>query len=59
MLYTRHKTFCILSPLIPKFRVRKGKKNLSEELARMWSSRVEVEHFIRVGSLIISVNENF
>ena len=28
MLYARHKTFCILSPLIPKFRVRKGKKNL-------------------------------
>ena len=30
MLYTRHKTFCILSPLIPKFRVWKGKKNLSK-----------------------------
>ena len=29
MLYARHKTYCILSPLIPKFRVRKGKKNLS------------------------------
>ena len=25
---------------------------------RMWSSSVEVEHVIRVGSLIISVNEN-
>ena len=30
MLYARHKTYCILSPLIPKFRVRKGKKNLSK-----------------------------
>ena len=28
--YQLHKTFCILSPLIPKFRVRKGKKNLSK-----------------------------
>ena len=24
----------------------------------MWSSSVEVEHVVRVGSLIISVNEN-
>ena len=30
ILHTRHKTFCILSPLIPKFRVWKGKKNLSK-----------------------------
>ena len=30
ILHTRHKTFCILSPLIPKFRVRKNKKNLSK-----------------------------
>ena len=29
-LQTRHNTFCILSPLIPKFRVRKDKKNLSK-----------------------------
>ena len=30
----------------------------SEELGRMWSSSEEMEHVIRVGSLIISVNEN-
>ena len=30
ILHTRHKTFCILSPLIPKLRVRKCKKNLSK-----------------------------
>ena len=30
ILHTCHKTFCILSPLIPKFRVQKGKKNLSK-----------------------------
>ena len=30
----------------------------SEELVRMWSSSEKVEHVIRVGSLIISVNEN-
>ena len=35
MLYTRHKTFCILSPLISKFRVRKGKKNLSKISLRL------------------------
>ena len=30
MLYTHHKTFCILSSLIQKFRVQKGKKDLSK-----------------------------
>ena len=30
ILPTRHKTFCILSQLIPKFRVRKDKKNFSK-----------------------------
>ena len=30
ILQTRHKAFCIFSPLLPKFRVRKGKKNLSK-----------------------------
>ena len=33
-------------------------KTFSEELVRMWSSSKDVEHVIRVGSLIISVNEN-
>ena len=28
ILHTRHETFCISSPLIPKFRVQIGKKNL-------------------------------
>ena len=30
ILHTGHKIFCILSPLIPKFRMRKDKKNLSK-----------------------------
>ena len=34
MLYTCHKTFCILS-LIPKFGVWKGKKNLSKILLHL------------------------
>ena len=33
-------------------------ETFSEELARMWSSSVEMEYVIRVGSLLISVNEN-
>ena len=35
MLYTRVETFCILSPLVPKFRVWKGKKNLSKILLHL------------------------
>ena len=33
-------------------------ETFSEDLMRMWSSCVEVKHVIRIGFLIISVNEN-
>ena len=49
MLYTRYKSFCILSALIPKFRVRKGKKNLSKIL-------LHLSEFAIIESLI---NTNF
>ena len=49
ILHTRHKTFCVLSPLIGKFRVWKDNKNLSKILL----------HLSKFAKIKFSVSTNF